>query len=145
MLSRWEDGALARLGRSDPWPVRVAGIVLSLIGVAFAGWSARTLGPALTPEPEPLPEARLVERGPYRIVRHPIYTGVVLALSGWTLAWSNWMLALFVGVVLAGFLEAKAAEEERWLHARFPGYADFARRVRRRVVWADSARKPRLP
>ncbi|MGH7517561.1 MAG: methyltransferase family protein [Gemmatimonadales bacterium] len=123
------------LNRIDPWPYRAAGIVIGVLGFAFAAWGARALGAALTPEPEPLPDASLVRTGPYGIVRHPIYTGIVAASTGWTLAWSNWTLALLVGIVLLGFFEAKARVEERWLAGRFPEYAKYARRVRRRLVW----------
>jgi protein-S-isoprenylcysteine O-methyltransferase Ste14 len=123
------------LNRIDPWPYRAAGIVIGVLGFAFAAWGARALGAALTPEPEPLPDASLVRTGPYRIVRHPIYTGVIATSAGWTLAWSNWTLALLVGIVLLSFFEAKARVEERWLSTRFPGYEEYARRVRRRVLW----------
>ncbi|MGH2668508.1 MAG: methyltransferase family protein [bacterium] len=123
------------LNRIDPWPYRAAGIVIGVLGFVFAAWGARALGAALTPEPEPLPGASLVRSGPYEIVRHPIYAGVIVTSTGWTLAWSNWTLALLVGIVLLGFFEAKARVEERWLTARFPQYERYARRVRRRVVW----------
>ncbi|MGH7630819.1 MAG: methyltransferase family protein, partial [Gemmatimonadales bacterium] len=105
------------------------------LGFAFAVWGARALGAALTPEPEPLPGASLVRSGPYGIVRHPIYTGVIVTSTGWTLAWSNWTLAIVVCVALIAFFEAKARVEERWLAGRFPEYAEYAKRVRRRVIW----------
>ena len=105
-----------------PLAVRVAGIVglparLRLCGVGRA--NARR-GPH--PRARAAAGASLVESGPYGLVRHPIYTGIVVASAGWTLAWSNWTLALVVGVVLACFFEAKARVEERWLRARFPAY-----------------------
>jgi protein-S-isoprenylcysteine O-methyltransferase Ste14 len=123
------------LNRIDPWPYRAAGIVIGVLGFAFAVWGARALGPALTPEPEPLPGASLVRSGPFEIVRHPIYAGVIVTSTGWTLAWSNWTLAIVVCVVLIAFFEAKAQVEERWLRTRFPGYEEYAGRVRRRVLW----------
>ena len=121
-------GAASRL-------VRLAGMVLLLAGLGLAGWSARTLGRALTPEPEPLPDTQLVQTGPYAIVRHPIYTGVIAAIVGWTLIWSTGILALAVAIVLAAFFTAKAGVEERWLRVRFPEYAEYARRVPRKVIW----------
>jgi protein-S-isoprenylcysteine O-methyltransferase Ste14 len=75
-----------------------------------------------------------VTTGAYAHVRHPIYSGVVLILAGYTLAWSNWMLALIVGVVARQFFEAKARAEERWLVERYPGYARYCLRVGRRVL-----------
>jgi protein-S-isoprenylcysteine O-methyltransferase Ste14 len=133
------------LARIDGWPVRAAGVALALVALAFAFWAARALGPALTPEPEPLPGASLVESGPYRIVRHPIYTGLIGAVAGWTLAWSNWTLALVVALVLLAFFEGKAAVEERWLAQRFPAFAAYRTRVRRRILRADRRGSQRLP
>lgn len=129
----------------DSWPLRALGIAVGALGFAFAGWGVTALGAALTPEPEPLPDATLTRSGPYRVVRHPIYVGVVAASTGWTLAWSNWRLALVVALVLALFFEAKARVEERWLRARFPGYEQYAESVRWRVLWPDRRRPPGLP
>ena len=133
------------LARTDSSMVRVIGLAVGVLGLAFTAWGAKALGAALTPEPEPLPGATLARLGPYRLVRHPIYTGVIAAAAGWTLAWSNWPLALLVAVILSGFFEAKARVEERWLGARFPDYGDYARTVRWRVVWPDRRPPPRLP
>jgi protein-S-isoprenylcysteine O-methyltransferase Ste14 len=59
---------------------------------------------------------------------------VVLVLTGYTLAWSNWTLALVVGVVALEYFSAKARAEERWLVRRFPAYESYMRHVRRRVL-----------
>jgi protein-S-isoprenylcysteine O-methyltransferase Ste14 len=114
--------------------LRVAGGLLAAVGVGLAVWGMKSLGPSLTPGTEPLPGAPLVTTGAYAHVRHPIYSGVVLILAGYTLAWSNWMLALIVGVVARQFFEAKARAEERWLVERYPQYARYCLRVGRRVV-----------
>lgn len=122
------------LNRIDPDWIRWLGAPVMAAGVGVAGWGVRSLGPALTPGTEPLAGAPLVTGGAYAHVRHPIYLGVVLFLSGYTLAWSNWTLALALGWVSLGYFEAKARMEERKLADRHPQYAAYARRVPRRII-----------
>jgi protein-S-isoprenylcysteine O-methyltransferase Ste14 len=81
-----------------------------------------------------LPNADLVTSGAYAHMRHPIYTAAVLILTGYTLAWSNWTLALVVGVVSLQYFSAKARAEEHWLLTKFPGYVTYMRHVPRRVL-----------
>ena len=127
-------GADLALDRIGPLRLRVLGALLALAGVVLAVWGLRSLGPSLTPGTEPLPDAPLVTRGAYEHVRHPIYAGMVLILAGYTLAWSNWALALAVGLAAGLFFDAKARAEERWLVARYPEYERYRARVSRRVV-----------
>jgi protein-S-isoprenylcysteine O-methyltransferase Ste14 len=75
-----------------------------------------------------------VTSGPYAHVRHPIYAGLVLILAGYTLAWSNWTLALVVALVARQYFEAKARAEERWLIERYPSYRSYMVHVTRRVI-----------
>jgi protein-S-isoprenylcysteine O-methyltransferase Ste14 len=122
------------LNRVDPPWIRGLGGLIMLAGALVLGWGVRSLGRNLTPGTEPLPQAELVTGGVYQHVRHPIYAGVVLLLSGYTLAWSNWTLALIVGFLALQYFNAKARVEERWLRQRFPEYESYARRVRRRIL-----------
>lgn len=122
------------LNRVDPTWIRALGGLLVGSGLALAAWGARSLGPSLTPGTEPLPGAPLVTAGAYAHLRHPIYGGIVLLLAGYTLACSNWTLALIVGFVALQYFEAKARAEERWLVARYPEYARYSVHVRRRVL-----------
>ena len=122
------------LNRIDPSWIRWLGLPLLLAGAALAVWGVRALGPSLTPGTEPLAGASLVTWGPYAHIRHPIYAGVVSMLAGYTLAWSNWTLALIVGLVALQYFEGKARREERWLVQCFPEYEAYVRRVRRRVL-----------
>lgn len=122
------------LNRIDPEPVRWVGALVGVAGVAVAVWGVRSLGGSLTPGTEPLPSAPLVTSGAYALVRHPIYLGIVLAAAGYTLAWSNWTLAVVLGLVALGYFDAKARAEERWLVSRYPDYRSYMLRVRRRVV-----------
>jgi protein-S-isoprenylcysteine O-methyltransferase Ste14 len=122
------------INRVDPDWIRWLGAALVAAGLAIALWGARSLGRSLTPGTEPLPDAPLVTSGAYAHSRHPIYAGVVLVLTGYTLAWSNWTLALVVGLVALKYFERKARVEERWLVQRHPLYGTYMRQVSRRVI-----------
>lgn len=98
-----------------------AGGVLALAG-------AVALGPSLTPSPLPAPGSELRTGGPYSLLRHPIYVGLVLAAGGRALgtgARRHQVAAVGLGALFA----AKARYEERWLAARFPAYIDYASRT----------------
>jgi protein-S-isoprenylcysteine O-methyltransferase Ste14 len=92
------------------------------------------LGRNLSPFPKPVAKAKLVQRGIYGILRHPLYTSVSCGAIGWSLMRQSWT-ALAFSLVLALFLDAKARREERWLEAQFPEYADYAQRVHRFIPW----------
>ena len=55
-------------------------------------------------------------------------------LAGYTLAWSNWTLALVLGFAALKYFEGKAKAEERWLIRRYPSYELYMRHVPRRVL-----------
>ncbi|HYF39800.1 MAG TPA: isoprenylcysteine carboxylmethyltransferase family protein [Gemmatimonadales bacterium] len=122
------------LNRVDPVWIRSLGGVLMAAGALVSLWGARSLGDNLTPGTEPLPNGDLVVSGAYAHTRHPIYAGAVLLLAGYTLAWSNWTLALLLGGVALEFFRAKARREERWLTARYPAYQRYRRQVPRMLL-----------
>ncbi|HSB53845.1 MAG TPA: isoprenylcysteine carboxylmethyltransferase family protein [Gemmatimonadales bacterium] len=118
-----------RLLGPAPLGSRVGALVVLLPGIVMLIWGAISLGPNLTPATQPLAEGEMVERGAYRVVRHPVYLG--LSLSLWGLAWS--LTTPWTGVVVAvasfGYFDRKAAVEERWMLARFPAYEAYRKRV----------------
>jgi protein-S-isoprenylcysteine O-methyltransferase Ste14 len=76
---------------------------------------------------------RVVTSGPYRYVRHPGYVGVILAWPGTALALGSWWAMLpAVGIVLVYVL--RTALEDRTLHEELEGYAEYAQRVRYRLL-----------
>jgi protein-S-isoprenylcysteine O-methyltransferase Ste14 len=112
---------------------RVGGLVLAAAGAVFFAASVRALGRALTPLPRPRAGGELVRGGPYALARHPIYGGVLAALLGLSIARLSWSAAL-VTALLAVLWNLKSRVEERWLEERYPGYADYRRRVRGRFL-----------
>lgn len=108
------------------------GALLLLCGAFMAGWGMIALGDNLTPLPFPKDHGTLVESGPYRIVRHPIYSGLVFASCGWGLLVHGWLTILYAALLFV-LLDIKSRREERWLLDRFSGYADFRRRVRKLI------------
>ena len=112
---------------------RILGAGIAAVGGALAFVASRRLGPGLTAVPEPTGEGQLIETGPYRYVRHPMYGGVSLFLLGTSL-----ILDSIVGVVLSlglfVFFFYKSSYEERMLRIRYQGYRSYRNVVGRRFV-----------
>jgi protein-S-isoprenylcysteine O-methyltransferase Ste14 len=108
------------------------GALFLLFGAYMAVWGMIALGDNLTPVPFPKDGGTLVESGPYRIVRHPIYSGLVFASFGWGLLVHGWLTILYAALLFV-LLDVKSRREERWLMDRFSGYAAFRKRVRKLI------------
>ena len=109
-----------------------AGFFVVALGCGFAGTVA--LGRNLTPFPKPSTHTQLVQGGIYGLMRHPLYTAVFCASTGWALVWQSWP-ALLATLAIAPFFDAKARREECWLRQQFPEYASYEQRVRRFIPW----------
>ena len=119
---------------TPPWTALARGAagVLLVAGSLLCLGGALKLGANLTPLPYPTDRAALVETGAYRVVRHPMYCGVLALTLSWALWRRGWLTLAYAGLAFA-FLNLKSRREERWLCARFPAYADYQRRVRRLI------------
>jgi 2-amino-4-hydroxy-6-hydroxymethyldihydropteridine diphosphokinase len=120
----WPDWARAR-----PW----LGLVCLGAGSWWVASSVRTLGTSLTALPAPAAGAALVDRGPYGVVRHPIYSGLLVVMLGAGVLVGAWP-ALVITLILLGFFAAKSISEERRLRLVYPGYAEYQSRVRHRLL-----------
>jgi len=120
----WPDDASTAL-RVLGLPIAIGGAVLLIGGLVGIRHS-------MTPFPRPLEGARLQVGGAYRLVRHPIYGGLLLLAIGWSGVLSP--IALVVTAPLAVVLELKARHEESMLAKRYPEYEAYRRRVRWRFV-----------
>lgn len=115
---------------SLPDQLRAAGTLGRAVGAAAIVVGAEWLGRAASVHPAPSPSALLRVSGPYRYVRHPIYTGV-LVLAGAMVLTGRSVLHLVAFATLVVVLIAKARFEEALLAERFPDYPAYARRTRR--------------
>ncbi|MFM1964467.1 MAG: hypothetical protein RL134_192 [Actinomycetota bacterium] len=92
----------------------VLGVILMIGGLSIVLIGLVSLGAALTPTPVPQESAALRTGGIYAVVRHPVYSGILVAALGFTLAvGSIWQVLLWVA--LAAFFYAKAFWEDRLL------------------------------
>jgi protein-S-isoprenylcysteine O-methyltransferase Ste14 len=110
--------------------VRLLGCVLALAGVAFAVRARQVLGENWSVAVQLKQDHELVERGPYRWVRHPIYSGLLLAFLGTAVLVGELRGLLALAIVAVSFW-FKLRLEERWLGEQFgPAYADYRKRVK---------------
>jgi protein-S-isoprenylcysteine O-methyltransferase Ste14 len=79
------------------------------------------------------PGQRVISTGPYGIVRHPMYSGAVLMILATPLALGS-LWAFVCAVLLCGMIAARLLDEERYLSRNLPGYDEYRRRIRYRLI-----------
>jgi protein-S-isoprenylcysteine O-methyltransferase Ste14 len=129
VAGNWRAGALP-YGRV----FEVAGVVLFAAGLLLRWWAIITLGRFFTVDVVIEKDHELVKRGPFKWVRHPSYTGVLLAFVGFALTLRNWGAILVVLVpIFAAFVRRMNVEEEALRGALGERYLAYMRRTKRLV------------
>ena len=103
---------------------------VALCAVAVGGWALSANRPGnFNIRPTPRPGGQLVQTGPYRWIRHPMYAAILLAAVAGLLAADATHQPGVAGaaVALAVVLRVKAEVEERWMLLHHPAYADYLR------------------
>jgi len=111
------------------------GFAVNASGLLFSVWGRHYLGRNWSREVTIKKDHELITGGPYSLVRHPIYTGLLTGLLGCALAVGEWRGLVAVGLVLIALLR-KLRLEERWMRLQFgEAYENYSRRVRALVPY----------
>lgn len=134
--SHWVLAGLdARFGWSPiPWELRAAGLAGYAAALCVNLWAVRVnrfYSSAVRVQADR--GQHVADAGPYRVVRHPGYTATIVATIAAGLALGSWV-ALVPALGFVTLFVRRTVFEDRMLTAELPGYADYARRVRSRLV-----------
>jgi protein-S-isoprenylcysteine O-methyltransferase Ste14 len=118
--------------RSARWPLFAVGLLLMAAGLVIREWAILTLGRFFTVDVRVHPGQTVVDRGPYRWVRHPAYTGLLVFLLGIGVALTNWAALLMLALLpTIGLLVRIRSEERALLTGLGDDYRRFAETRRR--------------
>ena len=117
---------ICRYGPAAEW----SGVAMCAVGVAFAIWARRTLGKNWSGNPTIKEGHELVTTGPYRLVRHPIYTGLILVIVGTLIGTGKVSdLLILAFLCIAGLVKIRI--EESLMTRQFPeAYPAYRRRTK---------------
>ena len=112
---------------ANNWWTFGLGIAIVLAGVALRAWAIVSLGRYFRRVVTIEPGQRIVRRGPYRVLRHPSYAGILLIFAGFGLAFGSWVGAAVALVIIFAGMVPRIRVEERALSQAFGAdYTDYA-------------------
>jgi len=121
---------------ANNWWTLGLGLTLALAGVALRGWAILTLGRYFRREVTIEPGQTIIRRGPYRLLRHPSYAGLLLIYGGFDLALGSWVSAAVAALVMfAGMLPRIRVEEQALERAFGPDYISYANATARIIPY----------
>ncbi len=117
-----------------PWyPLVIVGTLLIVVGAAGTAYCRYILGRLWSPDAVVLADHKVVDSGPYRLVRHPLYTSTCVMTLGTALVFPAWW-NLLAAVAMVGLFVSKMQEEEILLARGLPAYREYQQRVRYRIA-----------
>jgi protein-S-isoprenylcysteine O-methyltransferase len=119
-----------------PWRERLLrlGVGGMVTGLLLRAWATQVLGASYTRTLQVGQEQRIIQSGPYRVIRHPGYAGTLLVWLGAAMALANWIVAAFVSITLLRVYGRQMAAEEEMLLKTFPAaYQEYMRQTWRLV------------
>jgi protein-S-isoprenylcysteine O-methyltransferase Ste14 len=112
----------------------VLGLVMLVAGLGFAVWARRHLGPNWSGTVTLKEDHTLIRTGPYSYVRHPIYSGILLALLGTAVIIGEWRGLFAFAFALAGHAYKSKVEEGR-MREIFPEYDQYCHETAALIPW----------
>ena len=110
-----------------------AGVLVQACGLGLRGWSMRTLGASYTRTLRADEGQRVIDTGPYRLMRHPGYTGSLLTWTGFALASRSAPVVALVAGLLGRAYQRRIDAEEKLLRRDLPGYVAYSERTKRLI------------
>ena len=115
-----------------PTWLRWFGVVIALLGFALLQWAQVTLGKSWSDTPRMMKEQTLITSGPYRTIRHPIYTAFVLILGSTLFISSNWLIGLcWIGMTTLEVISRIEFEESLMIEFFGDQYREYMKKTGR--------------
>ena len=105
------------------------GLALCIAGAALAIWSRFILGANWSAQVQIKQGHELIQRGPYALIRHPIYTGLILLFAGNAMMVGDWRGVLAVAIVTVSFWRKYLLEEKLLAQEFGTSYAEYRKRT----------------
>ncbi len=112
------------------YELRSVGLGMSTVGLLIILISILQLNKSLRPFPSPKEGGELITTGLYSVVRHPIYLGIIILFSGYSIFSASW-IRLVVTVLLALLFDFKSKYEEDLLVQKFSSYKTYQKSTNR--------------
>ena len=116
--------------------VFVIGFVIIILGLALRIWAVWALGTSFRTTVETHENQRVKLDGPYKLIRHPSYSGLLLIACGYGIAVQNWLsLVVAIGLPLAALLYRIHVEETLLVKSLGTEYREYQKRTKRLIPW----------
>jgi protein-S-isoprenylcysteine O-methyltransferase Ste14 len=116
--------SLLRVGRLPTW-VGWLGVGIAICGLSLRSWANRVLGAFYTRTLKVIENQTIIRAGPYRLIRHPGYLGVMLMWVGAALATANWIVLFIVLISMLIVYIYRIETEEKMLISAHADYAEY--------------------
>lgn len=110
--------------------IQIIGLAICMLGLIFAFWGRKTLGKNWSAKIEIKEKHELITIGPYKLTRHPIYTGVITALIGTFLSISRINIFILLILITFGMVMRSISEEKLMMQEFSNKYSEYKKRTK---------------